>query len=273
MSALLTRSPQLPFLKWAGGKRWFVRRYQDIIPVNFKRYIEPFLGSGALFFALQPKEAILSDLNADLVQTFLAIKENWKPVVSALRKFHRFHSPAFYYRIRHSHPRSEAARAAKFIYLNRTCWNGLYRVNTRGEFNVPLGTKDSVLLDTDDFPRASALLRGASLLTADFERVVSKASHGDLVFADPPYVTAHSQNGFVKYNEKLFCWDDQVRLMNCLCHAKRKGAHVVATNADTPSIRRLYEGSFAIRTASRSSVIASSSLNRGTTSELIITSW
>jgi DNA adenine methylase len=262
-----------PFLKWAGGKRWFVSRYLNLLPTDFGRYIEPFLGSGALFFALQPRKAILSDLNADLIETFAAIKENWKAVDFALRRCNRLHSTAFYYRIRSSRPRSEATRAARFIYLNRTCWNGLYRVNTRGEFNVPLGTKDSVLLDTDDFCRASGLLKRASLLSADFESVISRARRGDLIFADPPYVTAHSQNGFLKYNEKLFSWDDQVRLMECLWKAKKNGVRIVATNADTPSIRRLYEKSFTVRAATRPSVIAASSGRRGTVSELVISSW
>jgi DNA adenine methylase len=263
----------LPFLKWAGGKRWFVNRYLGLLPTDFGRYIEPFLGSGALFFALQPREAILSDLNADLIDTFTAIKKNWNAVVSALRGYQRLHSSAFYYRIRSSQPRSEVTRAARFIYLNRTCWNGLYRVNTRGQFNVPLGTKDSVLLDTDDFCRASGLLKHASLISADFESVISRARRGDLIFADPPYVTAHSQNGFLKYNEKLFSWDDQVRLMECLWKAKKNGVLILATNADTPSIRRLYNKSFSVRAVTRSSIIAASSGRRGTVSELVISSW
>lgn len=263
----------LPFLKWAGGKRWFVNRFFDIIPVNFGRYIEPFLGSGAIFFGLQPKEAILADLNPDLVETFVAIKEDWKRVVAILQKYHTLHSTPFYYRVRSSRPRSKVARAAKFIYLNRTCWNGLYRVNKLGKFNVPVGTKESVILGSDDFGRASALLKRARLMTADFELVISTAMRGDLVFADPPYVTAHSQNGFLKYNEKLFSWGDQVRLKESLDRAKERGVQILATNADTPSIRRLYEKSFTVRTATRSSIIAASSNNRGKSNELIVTSW
>lgn len=263
----------LPFLKWAGGKRWFVDRYRDVIPTNYGRFIEPFLGSGALFFALQPKEAILSDLNANLIETFSAVRGDWKIVVSTLRRYHRLHSTGFYYRIRKSRPRSGAMRAAKFIYLNRTCWNGLYRVNTLGQFNVPIGTKENVILDTDDFHRTSVLLQGASLVASDFEPIISRARRGDLVFADPPYVTAHSQNGFLKYNEKLFNWNDQLRLVKSLATAKKNGVQIVATNADTPSIRKLYEKSFTVRTVTRSSVIASSPSYRGTRSELVITSW
>jgi DNA adenine methylase len=263
----------LPFLKWAGGKRWFVSRFLGIVPTHFGRYFEPFLGSGALFFALEPRRAVLSDLNSDLIDTFSAIKEHWKAVTSVLRTYNRLHSTEFYYQIRRSSPRSKATRAARFIYLNRTCWNGLYRVNINGEFNVPVGTRENVVLDSDDFGRASLLLKRASIMSSDFESVISRARRGDLIFADPPYVTAHSQNGFLKYNERLFSWDDQVRLMACLSKAKRNGAQVLATNADTPSIRKLYEKSFTVRAVTRCNAIASSPSHRGKVSELLITSW
>lgn len=137
---------------------------------------------------------------------------------------------------------------------------------------MPIGTKQDVVLDGDDFHRTSAMLKRAALVVADFESVISRARRGDLIFADPPYVTAHSQNGFLKYNEKLFSWQDQERLMGCLLKAKKGGVRIVATNADTPSIRKLYRRSFTIRAASRPSVIAASSARRGFTSELVITS-
>src|SRR6266852_5391210 len=167
-----------PFLKWAGGKRWFVARYLDVLPSQFNRYIEPFVGSGALFFALTPSRAILADLNADLIATYSAIKNDWKRVVGILAEYHKRHSKEFYYLVRSSRPRTLHCRAARFIYLNRTCWNGLYRVNRRGEFNVPVGTKEKVLLDADDFCQASVLLKGASLITSDFESVISRAGRG-----------------------------------------------------------------------------------------------
>jgi len=273
VNAVRATGPRLPFLKWAGGKRWFVNQYIDTIPVSFGRYIEPFLGSGALFFALQPRQAILSDLNGDLIDTFSAIRENWKEVVSVLRKYQTLHSNEFYYRARSSQPKSAHARAAKFIYLNRTCWNGLYRVNKRGQFNVPIGTRQSVVLSTDDFREISTTLRHATLIASDFDPIIRQARCGDLVFADPPYVTAHSQNGFLKYNEKLFCWDDQVRLRDSLREAKGRGVQVLSTNADCPLIRRLYGNDFTIRAVKRSSAIASSAERRGVSTELVITSW
>lgn len=174
--------------------------------------------------------------------------------------------------MRSSQPRSPSARAARFIYLNRTCWNGLYRVNLRGEFNVPKGTKKCVVLDTDDFRRVSRVLGRASLVVSDFEPIIRRAGKGDLIFADPPYVTSHSNNGFLKYNEKLFSWDDQVRLRDCLIEAKEKGVYVLSTNADTPPIRQLYEDHFSVRSVTRSSVIAAGPGRRGKTSELIVTS-
>ncbi|MGA2628881.1 MAG: Dam family site-specific DNA-(adenine-N6)-methyltransferase [Terriglobia bacterium] len=263
----------IPFLKWAGGKRWFVNQHLDGIPAYKGRYFEPFLGSGAVFFGVRPSRAILADLNPDLIATFSAIKQNWRGVEALLRKYHQLHSKPFYYMMRKSRPRSPIVRAARFIYLNRTCWNGLYRVNVSGQFNVPIGTKESVVLETDDFDQVSRLLKHASLVVSDFKRVIRRARKGDFIFADPPYVTSHSNNGFLKYNENLFGWDDQVRLRDCLLQAKKNGAHVLSTNADTPPIRKLYKKDFTIRSVTRPSVIAAGSDKRGMVRELIITSW
>jgi len=263
----------IPFLKWAGGKRWFVNQHLDGIPAYTGTYFEPFLGSGAVFFALKPNRAILSDRNEDLIGTFLAVKRNWQGVQALLRRYQQLHSKRFYYWMRRSRPRTATARAARLIYLNRTCWNGLYRVNKRGEFNVPKGTKKTVLLNSDDFDQISQALEHASLLVSDFEPVIQQAQQGDLIFVDPPYVTSHSDNGFLKYNEELFSWNDQVRLRDCLLEAKKRRAHILVTNADSPLIRRLYEKSFSIRAVTRSSVIAASPARRGIRPELIIRSW
>jgi DNA adenine methylase len=262
----------VPFLKWAGGKRWFAARCPHLLPTQFNRYIEPFLGSGALFFALKPCRAILADINPDLIKTYAALRRNWRGVARILQTYQEAHSRTFYYSVRDSQPRSVLSRAARFIYLNRTCWNGLYRVNRHGHFNVPVGTKENVVLRSDNFRMVGKLLRPASLLASDFEPVIRLARDGDLIFADPPYVTSHSQNGFLKYNGKLFSWSDQIRLRDVLLEAKKSGAIIIATNADTPSIRKLYSESFKIFSLSRSSVIAADSKNRRQTSELIICS-
>ncbi len=131
----------IPFLKWAGGKRWLTKTNLNLFPISYNRYIEPFLGSGAVFFNLHPKESVVSDINADLINTYLAIRTDWEKVCDKLKKHEKRHSQEYYYEMRGSNPYSISGRAAKFIYLNRTCWNGLYRVNLKGIFNVPIGTK------------------------------------------------------------------------------------------------------------------------------------
>lgn len=233
-----------PFLKWAGGKRWFVKKHPDLFPAEYNRYIEPFLGSGAVFFHLQPKKAILGDLSEDLIETYQAIKDDWKNVYRHLKVHHKKHSEQYYYKIRDANYRSNTTKAARFIYLNRTCWNGLYRVNMRGEFNVPIGSNNNVLHDDDCFNEASLLLQNAKLKSVDFEDLIDKAVEGDLLFIDPPYTVRHNYNAFVQYNEKLFSWADQERLFYAVKRAQNRGAHVIGTNAYHSTVRKLYRTCF-----------------------------
>lgn len=260
-----------PFIKWAGGKRWLLHDPSFGLPNFSGRYIEPFLGGGAIFFHLAPAQAILSDVNERLIATYQSIRDEWQLVQEALLEFHQKHSKEFYYEERARQHSSPHLRAAQFLYLNRTCFNGLYRENLKGQFNVPIGTKTQVILPDDDFEKASQLLARADLRTGDFESVVAEAEEGDLVFLDPPYTTAHNCNGFVKYNQKIFTWDDQKRLMDAISGAKQRGAQVVLTNADHASIHALYEALGKPRVVSRPSVIAgAASSRRGTTEALFI---
>lgn len=259
-----------PFLKWAGGKRWLASAYGDLLPANYNRYFEVFLGSGAVFFSMRPTQATLSDINEELIECYSILRDEWQNVVEQLQHHHLNHSKDYYYEVRGSKPKLLANRAARFIYLNRTCWNGLYRVNLKGKFNVPVGTKTNVLLGTDNFEELAALLKKTELLAADFEEVIDKACSGDFIFADPPYTVRHNLNGFVKYNEKIFRWEDQVRLKDCLVRARNRGCLVLLTNANHPSIIDLYENDFELISLSRSSVIAADSKNRGMYEELVI---
>jgi DNA adenine methylase len=259
-----------PFLKWAGGKRWLTSRVVESVAPLSGRYIEPFLGSGAVFFALRPQNALLSDANEELINTFQAVKDNPGAVAAALREHQRKHSAEYYYTVRSAKPRNEFRKAARFIYLNRTCWNGLYRVNLDGVFNVPIGTKNSVLLDTDDWSSVAAILRKAKLVTQDFEVSVDSAKAGDVVFADPPYTVKHNFNGFIKYNNSLFSWDDQIRLRDAMLRAKNRGVKTIVTNASHKSIRELYKNHFQIKALSRASVLAGSAIHRGRYDELFI---
>lgn len=265
-----TNNTIIPFLKWAGGKRWLIDSEVSVFPTRFRQYIEPFLGSGAVYFHLAPQRAILSDLNAELIETYQAIRNDWRSVVRLLARHHKNHSKSYYYKLRATTCRSVASRAARFIYLNRTCWNGLYRVNLRGEFNVPKGTKTDVILHTDDFAAIAKLLQRATLIHSDFEPIVDKAGRNDFVFVDPPYTVKHNFNNFIKYNEKLFSWDDQIRLKECLVRAKARGAIIVVTNAFHDSIKELYRDFGRFVKLTRSSVIAASASYRKECEELVI---
>jgi len=258
-----------PFLKWAGGKRWLTS--SGVLPDagQYKRYIEPFLGSAAVYFHLQPRAAILSDVNADLMELFRTIRDNSSAFRDAMEQHQREHSRDYYYAVRMSEPSDDIGRAARFLYLNRTCWNGLYRVNRKGEFNVPIGTKDSVLFCDDDFQGIARVLAGAELIASDFEPVIDRAKVGDLVFVDPPYTVRHNFNGFLKYNESIFSWADQVRLSECVKAAVDRGAAVIVTNANHESVLDLYKDGFSYHELTRASVLAASAARRGSTTEAI----
>ena len=261
----------VPFLKWAGGKRWLCNRLMELELPTDGRYIEPFLGSGAVFFALQPTKALLSDANFELINTYAAIRDNPGRISELLRVHQRRHSTEYYYMMRDYRPRCEYRMAARFLYLNRTCWNGLYRVNLSGKFNVPIGTKSSVNLATDDWLAVSKILKPVELVCGDFEDSIETARKGDLVFADPPYTVKHNYNGFIKYNDALFSWNDQIRLRDAILRAQNRGATVIVTNAHHESVRQLYEKNFVLEPVVRASVLAGSAIHRGRFEELLIT--
>lgn len=259
-----------PFVKWAGGKRWLVEREEFRLPSYTGRYIEPFLGGGAVFFHHQPKNALLADLNPRLIEAYLTIRSDWASVWELLLDHQRQHSAAHYYKVRGAAYEAASHRAAQFLYLNRACWNGLYRENQQGQFNVPIGTKKLVVFQTDNFRAVSELLQNVELQCADFEKTISAAQEGDLLFVDPPYTTAHNFNGFVKYNQKIFDWADQVRLRDALVSASQRGVRVVLTNADHESVASLYEPASELRQIQRHTVISGKTRGRRPTSELLI---
>lgn len=258
-----------PFIKWAGGKRWLTENKQFKLPPFSGRYFEPFLGGGAVFFHLTPTRAILSDANPRLIETYVAIRDDWKRVNDILKTMQRLHSKDYYYEERGRIRKKPHTRAAQFLYLNRTCWNGLYRENLSGKFNVPIGTKKQVILPDDDFEKSSNILQNAELFSSDFEEILIDAGKEDLVFLDPPYTTAHNTNGFVKYNQKIFKWDDQIRLRTCVGAARMRGATIVLTNANHSTIKELYSDIGTPEIISRRSVISGSSSARGMTTELV----
>jgi DNA adenine methylase len=266
-------APLVPFLKWAGGKRWLARRWDEIFPAAITgTYFEPFLGGGSIFAAIRPENAVLSDINGELINAYRQIKLHWKQIEEGLESLQENHSRDFYYSIRGTTPETSMERALRFLYLNRTCFNGLYRVNLQGKFNVPIGTKSAIVLPEDDFKGWSKALRRSRIVESDFEGMIDQAAEGDFIFADPPYTVLHNQNCFLKYNEVLFSWKDQARLAKALLRADRRGVRILATNANHHSVRELYEGKFHIDIVSRASTIAASSMKRGSFEEIIIRS-
>jgi DNA adenine methylase len=258
-----------PFIKWAGGKRWLVESEKFRVPDFKGRFIEPFLGGGAVFFHIAPVQAMLSDTNPKLINVYQAIRSDWRLVQNELKRMQRLHSKAFYYEERDRQRKTAHTKAAQFLYLNRTCWNGLYRENLSGKFNVPIGTKLKVIMPDDDFEGTSKALKMAEIRTCDFEETLETAGSGDLVFLDPPYTTAHNTNGFLKYNQKIFSWDDQIRLRKCVESVHSKGAKIIMTNADHKTIHDLYSDLGSPEIVSRSSVISGKSTSRGLTTEAL----
>lgn len=266
------KSRPKPFLKWAGSKKWLIPHIKKFIPQSFNKYYEPFLGSGALFFALKPKQTQLSDISENLINTYIALREQPDEIIKRLKSMP--YKKKYYYWVRDEYkPTSDAGKAARIIYLNRTCWNGLYRENRSGKFNVPIGRFENPRICDEDNLRAVAVaLKNMTLRVCDFEDAVTKAKENDFIFFDPPYITGHRNNGFHSYNEKLFKWGDQERLADLAKKLARKKCYVLITNASNEAIEKLYAG-FEIMPMSRFSVIAADVLNRGMVSELIITNY
>lgn len=259
-----------PFLKWAGGKRWLFRRHRSLFPQAIGRLIDPFVGGGSSFFYLQPTHAILSDLNSDLVELYTVVRNDPRRLTRLLVRYHHAHSKDFFYQMRASRPTDPLRRAAWLLYLNRTCWNGLFRVNLRGEFNVPIGTKTKVFFGLAELDTAASNLRRATIIQSDFEGVIDCAGDGDLVFADPPYFESASAGRFLKYNSNVFSWNDQVRLHASLLRAKSRGANCFVTNANHRSLVELYRGYGRIHKLERHSVLSGSNKGRRLDKEILV---
>lgn len=262
----------VPFLKWPGGKRWLAKKYKEYFPQEYNMYIEPFLGSGAVFFSLQPKEAILSDINRELINLYVIMRDNPKELKGQLVYHQERHTKEYYYKIRDVMLTDNLKRAGRLLYLNRACYNGMYRVNKQGKFNVPVGTKSNFTYDIDQFDQYANCLKHAALICGDFYEIINKAKKNDFIFADPPYATSGKAN-FTKYNDELFVWQDQLRLHEALVNAKARGVKIVLTNVYCKEIIEMYKNDgFYVHILQRSSNIAGQADKRGKVKELMITS-
>jgi DNA adenine methylase len=231
-----------PFLKWPGGKRWVASTIADLIrPRLSGTYYEPFLGGGAVFFELSPLTSVLSDINPDLINTYQMVQTDPEGVIRRVKSYPV--SKNQYYSIRDNTYDDPLDQAARFLYLNRTAFGGMYRLNKAGKFNVPYGGGERTpapLWKNNLVSQASVALSNTQLIVRDFEEALSAAGAGDAVYCDPTYTVAHDRNGFIRYNESNFSWNDQKRLAVAAAKAEARGAFVVITNAHHPSLRELY---------------------------------
>jgi DNA adenine methylase len=262
---------QKPLLRWAGGKHWLLPILRASLPKVVRNYFEPFLGGGAAFFGLQPQRAHLADKNEELISMYKALRDDVEGVIRILRTYPN--TKQFFYRMRDHKSRSERAAAARTIYLNRTCWNGLYRVNSSGKFNTPFGKRAAPdIVDSDRTRSISKCLQGVALSAADFEAIEPAVQQGDFIYLDPPYISGHQNNGFLMYNAHLFSWGDQERLAAFAIRLKNKGASVIVSNADHQAVTRLYKGFHCYRVV-RNTVISGFVDSRGKTTEAVLSSY
>ena len=234
-----------PFLRWVGGKRLLVPRLLRFLPrdLNGSRYHEPFAGAANLFFSIQPARATLSDLNGHLIACYRQIRDSHEKVASYLRTHRRKNNEVYYYRIRDLYNRSSIgpAQAARFIYLNQTCFNGVFRVNTKGAFNVPYGDKPNPRFpSSEELLAISKKLRSARLSVCDYEKALARVEKSAFVYLDPPYPPLNGTAFFTHYTADRFGVENQRRLAQTVRKLHKRGVRFLMTNADLPIIRQLY---------------------------------
>jgi len=271
-----------PFIKWVGGKRGLLSQIIPLLPKTFNNYFEPFVGGGALFFELYAqgkldgKNVYLFDINAELINTYNVVKENPSELIETLYDFKEKHSKEYYYEVR-AWDREEnfletdnLMRAARFIYLNKTCFNGLYRVNKSNQNNVPMGSyKNPNIVDESAIYSASEALQNSIILNTSYKDVLEYASKGDLVYFDPPYYPLTPTASFTSYSEFEFLDREQEELFETFYVLNKKGCNVVHSNSDTDFIKKLYKN-FDIQNIQANRFINSKSSGRGKISEVLV---
>lgn len=266
-----------PFLKWAGGKSQLLEQFKVLFPKEgtYKRYIEPFIGGGAVFFYLEPKEAVISDLNKDLINAYKILKNNPQELIFLLKKYEKKHSKEFYLKIRNEYnfgKLNKINKAAHLIYLNKTCFNGLYRVNSKGEFNVPFGQHKKFIVNEEGLLSASKILKRTKIDHADFTQVLKTAKKGDFVYFDPPYYPLNASSNFTTYTKENFLEKEQEKLKEIFKELDSRGCMLMLSNSDTPYIRKLYK-KWNITKVSAKRFINCIAEKRGDVSEVVVRNY
>ena len=243
-----------PFLKWVGGKTQLLPALLDYVPAQFDTYIEPFVGGGALFFALQPAKAVLADSNQELINCYTVVRDRVEELIGVLRTY--TYSEEFYYALRSEVPLDAVLRAARMIYLNHTCYNGLYRVNKKGQFNVPFGRYDNPLIcDADRLRAASYALRNVELRCSNYQETLETyAGPDDFVYIDPPYHPVSQYSDFKRYTAEFFYADDQRALAQTVKELAQQGCSIVVSNSHCDFIYDIYDGCRIIEVAAKRNI-------------------
>lgn len=272
-----------PFVKWVGGKRQLLMQFRSMNlypPENFDpttgKYFEPFVGGGAVFFDLLPKKAYLSDLNNELVITYNVIKNDVESLIKSLKK-HRS-DKEYFLKVRAQNPKklSDIAIASRFIYLNKTCFNGMYRVNSGGGFNVPFGRYINPLIcDENNLRKVSKALKNVEIKHRDYKEVLNIAKKGDFIYFDPPYYPVSETASFSSYTTESFLRNEQIELRDIYIKLHKRGCFVMLSNSDTPFINEIYSGikGVKINIVSANRAINSKGLKRGKINELLVTNY
>lgn len=270
MTGVRAASGEKPFIKWVGGKRQLLPHILPLVPAEFGRYHEPFLGGGALFFALCPRQAVLSDSNTRLIRAYRGVRNHVAEVIDRLSQLTLGRAAFEAVRALDIDADTDPAVAAWLIYLNKTGFNGLYRVNSRDEYNVPYG--DMTNPNVCDAPRlraCSRVLARAKLVDGPFEGVLRRAKPGDFVYFDPPYVPLSATSTFVSYTKAGFDMADQQRLVEVARELKRRGVHVLLSNSAAPAVYELYRG-FDVHEVQTTRLVGAKASSRGAIKELLI---
>jgi DNA adenine methylase len=267
------------FVKWAGGKKQLISQFKGHFPKKIDRYFEPFVGGGAVAFYIiknySPKEVYLSDSNSELINTYKIIRDNVEELIKELKQYKKLHSKEFYYKIRaESHEKlSPVLSAARFIYLNKTCFNGLYRVNSKGQFNVPMGSyKNPAIYNENELREISTRLKNVVIETKQFYNIKENIQKGDFVYFDPPYYPSSKTASFTTYTKENFLEEEQIMLAELYRNLTENGANVMLSNSDTDFIKNLYKN-YTITIVKATRMINCNAKKRGKVNEVVITNY
>lgn len=270
-----------PFTKWTGGKRKLLPILKENLPPKYNRYFEPFIGGGALFFEMAPKNAVINDFNSELINAYIQIKDDPDMLFKLLKEHKQKNSKEYYLEVRsfdrddRINRMTDVERAARILYMLRVDFNGLYRVNSKNQFNVPYGKyKNPKIVDENTIYEISRYLNKnqISILNVDFEEAVKEVSMGDFVYFDPPYIPLTETSSFTSYTHEGFSFEDQVRLRDLVVELDKRGAYVMLSNSSSPLSYELYK-EFNLHEVSAVRTNGASTSSRGKIKELLVTNY